>query len=407
MSPHVGIGPLPVGWSQVHGPGLVVVAALTAGDARLALLRAVVERGSIDAVAGLIGPSSGFAFAAVSLHGAGQAVVFDAGVVEIDGPGGTRYVAAAGPLRWAKDELGAVTAVRLGTRYAAPAPSAPEPEPLPAPEPEPLPALEPEPLPAPEPGPLPALEPGPLPALEPGPLPATAPLSERPRVSRIIERVPWLDRPTPGQAPTYDGEPAPGGTPATDPAAAGEPAAYHHTAAEDIDATVDRSALLGGMSAGPPPGVSVLAVLCSAGHVSPPHVSRCRICGIQVPRQEPFSTPRPPLGVLRLSTGDVVTLDRGVLLGRTPAVDPAIPPAQRPNVVKVDSPRRDVSRNHVEVVLDGWHVLVRDLGTTNGTTVALPGRAPQRLPARDLQLIEPGTVVSLGDEVTVTFEVGS
>ncbi len=397
MSTPVAIGPLPEGWSQVHGPGLVVVAALATGDARLPLLRAVVERGSIDAVAALIVPSSGFAFAAVSLLGPGLALVFDAGLVEIETAGGTRYLAATAPGHWAKDELGAATAVRLGTRYAAPPPTAPVPRPVP--EMEPVPMTDPEPARVPEPGPAPAPEPAPRPV---------PPASDPPRVTRIIERVPWHNGLTPGHTPPHPGRPAPEGPQASAPVTPthAEPGASHPAAAADVDATVDRSALLGGMSAAPPPGVSVLAVLCPAGHVSPPHVSRCRTCGTAVPRQEPFSTPRPPLGVLRLSTGDVVTLDRGVLVGRTPAVDPAVPPTQRPNVVKVDSPQRDVSRTHVEIVLDGWHVLVRDLGTTNGTTVTLPGRAPQRLPARDLQLIEPGTVVSLADEVTLTFEVG-
>ena len=86
--------------------------------------------------------------------------------------------------------------------------------------------------------------------------------------------------------------------------------------------------------------------------------------------------PRPPLGVLRLSTGDVVTpRPRRPARPRAPSSAPAWPPHDRPHVVKVPSPERDVSRNHVEVVLEGWHVLVRDLGTTNGTTVTLPRRA--------------------------------
>jgi hypothetical protein len=174
-----------------------------------------------------------------------------------------------------------------------------------------------------------------------------------------------------------------------------------------FDATVDRSALLAEAGAAPiVSAVSVLAVLCPAGHVSPPHASTCRTCGREVPAQEPFSTPRPALGVLRLSTGDVVTLDRGVLMGRAPTVDPAIPVASRPHVVKVASPLRDVSRNHLEVLLEGWHVLVRDLGTTNGTTVTLPGRGPVRLVAHDQQVLEPGTLVELADEVTFSFEVG-
>ena len=117
--------------------------------------------------------------------------------------------------------------------------------------------------------------------------------------------------------------------------------------------------------------------------------------------------PRPPLGVLRLSTGDVVTLDRSVLLGRAPKLGDGLAVHDRPHVVKVPSPERDVSRNHVEVILEGWHVLIRDLGTTNGTTVMLPGESPVRLRANDQQVLEPGSLVSMADEVSFTFEAAS
>ena len=72
-------------------------------------------------------------------------------------------------------------------------------------------------------------------------------------------------------------------------------------------------------------------------------------------------------GVLRLSTGESVVLDRGVLLGRAPAVP--TDGVDLPHVVRVSGPDNDVSRNHAEIVLEGWHVSVRDLGSTNGTTV--------------------------------------
>jgi len=116
---------------------------------------------------------------------------------------------------------------------------------------------------------------------------------------------------------------------------------------------------------------------------------------------------RPWLGVLRLSTGDVVSLDRGVLLGRAPKVsgDPTGP--QRPHVLRLASPDNDISRNHAEVLLKGWQVMVRDLGSTNGTTVALPGQEPIRLRPNDPQVIEPGTVVTLADEISFTYEAES
>lgn len=149
----------------------------------------------------------------------------------------------------------------------------------------------------------------------------------------------------------------------------------------------------------------VLAVLCPAGHHSAPHAGRCRQCGREIPPQQPAPVPRPPLGVLRISTGGVVPLDRGVLLGRSPRVNEELPPSQRPHLIRVGGADRDISRNHAEVVLEGWHVLVRDLGSTNGTTVALPGEEPVRLRPTEDQGIEPGTVITLADEVSLTYEV--
>ena len=149
----------------------------------------------------------------------------------------------------------------------------------------------------------------------------------------------------------------------------------------------------------------VLAVRCPAGHPSPPHARRCRTCDREIPPQQPFPTPRPPLGVLRISTGGVVPLDRGVLLGRAPQVNEELPANQRPHLVQVGGADRDISRNHAEVVLEGWHVLVRDLGSTNGTTVTLPGEEPVRLRPTEDQGIEPGSVITLADEVSLTYEV--
>jgi hypothetical protein len=149
----------------------------------------------------------------------------------------------------------------------------------------------------------------------------------------------------------------------------------------------------------------VLAVLCPAGHPSPPHAGSCRTCGREIPPQQPFPTPRPSLGVLRISTGGSVPLDRGVLLGRAPRVNEELPANQRPHLLRVGGVDRDISRNHAEVVLEGWHVLVRDLGSTNGTTVTLPGQEPVRLRPTEDQGIEPGTVVTLADEVELTYEV--
>jgi hypothetical protein len=262
------------------------------------------------------------------------------------------------------------------------------------------------------------------PPAPPSPAPATPTSTPEPTLTGgLISSVPWASPSTsrpasdptddqPAPVPSFSGRHTPPPAPSlrpTVPAPTGRgedrpPRVEEHldpnTSTDDAELTVDRSALL--QSAGP----TVMAVLCPAGHASPPHANRCRSCGSAVPPQEAFAMLRPPLGVLRLSTGDVVTLDRNVLLGRAPKPAPGLAPDAQPHVVKVPSPERDVSRNHVEVLVDGWHVLLRDLGTTNGTTVALPGEAPVRLRANDEQSLEPGSVVSMADEVSFTFEVG-
>jgi hypothetical protein len=172
------------------------------------------------------------------------------------------------------------------------------------------------------------------------------------------------------------------------------------------EATMGRSllrALIAAQEPGPPPGPTVHAVHCPNGHLNPAHASSCRACGAPVLDEPPVTVPRPVLGALRLSTGDIIPLDRGVLLGRNPK--PAAGPDADRHVVRVPSPTGDISRAHTEIRLDGWHVLVVDLNSTNGTVVVLPGRAPERLRPNEPRPIEPGTVVVLSDEVSFRFEV--
>ena len=54
--------------------------------------------------------------------------------------------------------------------------------------------------------------------------------------------------------------------------------------------------------------------------------------------------------------------------------------------------------------LDAWHVLVRDLGSTNGTEVALPGSEPVLLRAHEQLSIEPGTRIVLAGVFAITYE---
>ena len=152
-------------------------------------------------------------------------------------------------------------------------------------------------------------------------------------------------------------------------------------------------------------GPIVPALLCPSGHVNPPSGAVCRRCGAPLPH-DPVPVPRPVLGVLRLSLGDVIMLDRGVLMGRNPRADFAgTEGEERPHVVKLPSAGGDISRTHLRVSLDGWHVLVTDLNSTNGTLVTLPGRDPQQLRPGEPVPIQPGTVVALADGIDFRYEV--
>jgi pSer/pThr/pTyr-binding forkhead associated (FHA) protein len=64
-----------------------------------------------------------------------------------------------------------------------------------------------------------------------------------------------------------------------------------------------------------------------------------------------------------------------------------------------------VSRNHLQVELDGWLVLATDLGSRGGTTLRAAGREPERIRAGDRYIWEPGHVLDLADSYEILFEV--
>ena len=196
--------------------------------------------------------------------------------------------------------------------------------------------------------------------------------------------------------PATDPEPLAWSPPAPVPPAAPEPPSPAMD--DDLLQTVNRAAL----RAPAVPGPTVLAARCPAGHASPANASHCRVCGVPVPPQQAVEIPRPVLGRLALSVGGDVRLDKNAVLGRSPQPTGT---GERPNLVQIKDPAGDMSRTHLEVVLEGWHVLVRDLGSTNGTEVTLPGEQPVRLRPNDLLAIEPGTLVTLGGSVTMRYEV--
>jgi len=150
-------------------------------------------------------------------------------------------------------------------------------------------------------------------------------------------------------------------------------------------------------------GDIVVAVYCPMGHLNPPYADLCRVCLAPIPPQQPVQVPRPPLGVLRLSNNLVLNLDRGAVLGRNPRAIPGSTGPQ-PNLVKLNDPNKDISSNHLEVSLEGWYVTVRDLGSTNGTQVILPGHAPVTLRPNEPMTLEPGARVLLAQVFDFVYE---
>jgi hypothetical protein len=108
-------------------------------------------------------------------------------------------------------------------------------------------------------------------------------------------------------------------------------------------------------------------------------------------------------GRIRVSTGQVVALDRTVIIGRRPRSTRASG-ANLPHLIAVESPQQDISRSHLEIRPEGDTVVVIDLHTTNGSTLLRPGADPIRLHPGEQTLVLSGDVVDLGDGVKVAFE---
>jgi hypothetical protein len=148
---------------------------------------------------------------------------------------------------------------------------------------------------------------------------------------------------------------------------------------------------------------TVLAVHCPQGHLTPAFTDACRVCREPVPPQEPRRIPRPSLGVFRLPNGELVPVDRGIVFGRKPVT---VPGGDRwPHLVHLPAESTYLSRLHLQVELDGWLVLVRDLGSQGGTRLHVPGRDPELLRAHESYVLEHDSTLDLADVYAVTFEV--
>jgi hypothetical protein len=123
------------------------------------------------------------------------------------------------------------------------------------------------------------------------------------------------------------------------------------------------------------------------------------------PEQAADSTSPESRAVARLvfSSGEVVDVDRVVVIGRAP--DHGRPDDDSTRLVTVPSPPQEISSTHQEVRpgsgADQGVAVATDLGSTNGTVVAQPGQPAEDLrPGVAVRLVS-GATIDLGEGVTI------
>jgi hypothetical protein len=156
-----------------------------------------------------------------------------------------------------------------------------------------------------------------------------------------------------------------------------------------------------------PPPDAIPAKRCPNGHPNDPEATGCRLCQAGLDVAAPVVDVRPePLARLLLEDGTAVDLVADLVIGRCPA-DPG--PADgfdpRPDgTIGSDGAGdtltvtgRPVSRRHLVVEIRGWRLLIRDVGSTNGTFVARHGeRGRRRVPDARAVTLRIGDTIHFG-----------
>ncbi len=111
-----------------------------------------------------------------------------------------------------------------------------------------------------------------------------------------------------------------------------------------------------------------------------------------------------PVARLIFSTGDVVDVDRVILIGRAPDAS-QFASSDQPHLIPVASPNHEISSTHLEIRpgagADHGMAVVTDMGSTNGTVLVQPGLPPEDLQAGFAVSLIPGAILDLGDGVTI------
>lgn len=112
---------------------------------------------------------------------------------------------------------------------------------------------------------------------------------------------------------------------------------------------------------------------------------------------KPKAAPPPARYGFRIGRSErTVLLDVAAYVGRSPS-SPRISNGELPKLIRVQSPKGEVSGTHLEIRQLGTSVIVTDLRSTNGSTVSVPGSAPRSLRQGEAMVVTPGTLVDIGD----------
>lgn len=263
-----------------------------------------------------------------------------------------------------------------------------------------------------------------LPAAAEPPAAVEQPAAPAPPVrAGIIDSVPWpvAGRSAAGPPSFRPGSVQPAGQPEQPGQPGGQPAGRDadrdasHSLGPDADhdgqtivkdraapGAAARQGAVAGRASAPGTGPMVLARVCPGGHANPSTYAQCGRCGLPLPG-DGVQVRRPLLGRMRLSSGELIALDQSLVVGRQPSVS-RVQGAVMPRLVQVPSPSGDISRSHVEVRLEGWHVMLCDLKATNGTVLVREGQAPRRLAQGEMAILLDGDIAELGDGISLRFE---
>ncbi|NMN98159.1 FHA domain-containing protein [Antrihabitans stalactiti] len=256
-------------------------------------------------------------------------------------------------------------------------------------------------------------EPEPEPEQEPVPEPESAPPPEPEPVAAVVAEAPPEPEPappvltkTPGPAvgvpePTFrTGAPPPPAAPVVE-RAPGQAIGDHDgltRAWNPVGGAVAQDIKLPQPAEAP----MVLGLACPAGHSNPPDRTECLLCG-QGLEGEPRPVERPSLGTIRMSNGTNVPLVGSMVLGARPSVKQATE-GDVPHLITVRSPTRAISRSHLSIRIDGWHVFAVDLNSTNGTFLLRGGQPAERLRPDEPFQVSDGDVLDICDGVRLYFE---